>query len=138
MITARATEADVKAMYAQMRAEGLLGRVLHNDVSFEAFADLAARELFFVEKEAGDIAGFWWLTPFYGTAMCLHGCAFKKHRRVAAVRVKEAFARLAAQGVTDIYAFAQNRDVALFLKRLGFKPVSSINKEITVLWAILA
>lgn len=135
MITAHATEADITAMYGQMRDEGLLERVLHNDMSFEAFQEIAGAELFFVEKEDGEVFGFWWLTSFYATALCFHGCAFRARRKMALERMQDAFKRLAAQGVTDLYAFSQSLDVAMFLRRLGFEPVSEINKEITV-WAV--
>lgn len=136
MITVAPTPADVVAIYERMGAERLLGRVLHEGASLEEFREIAAGKFFFVEKEdSGESGGFWWLTPFYATAMCFHGCAFRSHRAEAVELMRAAFKRLAAQGVSDLYAFSEHRDVAGFLKRLGFEPVSKINQEITV-WAV--
>lgn len=135
MITEAPTHADLVAVYEQLRAERLLGRVLHAGAALEDLEELAAGKFFFVEKEeGGGIGGFWWLTPFYATAVCFHGCVFRSHRDAAAELMQGALMHLAARGVSDLYAFSEHRDVAAFLKRFGFEPVSKINQEITV-WA---
>lgn len=135
MITSEPTHCDLVAVYEQMQAEGLLDRVLVGGWSLEDLEELAGRGNFFIERHNGEIAFFWWLTHFYHDAWCFHGCAFKQYRRQALARLVEYYDIFACNGITDLYAFSQTRDVALFLRRAGFNPVSSIDKEIQV-WAV--
>lgn len=127
------SRADLAVIYQQMQAEGLVERVLHGGASLADLEELAQGDNFFAEREGGEIAAFWWLTHFYASAWCLHGCAFKKHRRAAFARMEELFGLLAAQGLTDLYAFSEHRDVAIFLSRLGFQPLNKIKQRIR-LW----
>lgn len=135
MVTVRPTHAQLVYIYEQLRAEGTLERVLQDENArgLDDFLRLAESEEFFaVLDDAGEVAAFWWATHFYDRALCFHGGALKGKRHLGLGIFSEALRRLFELGATDIFAFSERRDVALFLRRSGFKPVSTINKRITV------
>jgi hypothetical protein len=129
------TSEDIPVLYAMMRQQRLLGRVVRGDESLAAFEGIAAASRLFMERlPGGETAGFWWVTPFYATACCFHFCLFKPHRRMAEALFRKVAAQLFGLGITELFLCVprRNRELARLLPSMGFPRVTTISKEITV------
>jgi hypothetical protein len=102
---------DAPALYERMRREKLLKYVVQGDESLETLEAVIQyhRPVIGEYTEAGELALFWWITPVYGQAVCLHGCVFRKWRKHTADIFRDIRGRLAECGVTDIFLPAHKK-----------------------------